>query len=141
MSFVFLECDWFRERGCISSFECCKDCHADGGHKRIFVSPFKEDGINTDWQLCIQGIVCCEMYDAVRALPREFWVHQAELHNVKRDDGRGYIYPSSPERNTERSISSGNATTTKKRPIKRQPVRRKSDQELEEEGGFAAWNR
>lgn len=148
MSFVFLECDWFRKHLNSAPLVCCENCHEKLGNKRIFVSPFKEDGINTDWQLCVQGIVCCRMYDFVRGLDRNFWVAQAELYGTKRDDGRGYIYPSSPERNTERASSgsqvqqTSRATSSARRGVaKPRRVDAAALREEDERGGIRGWKR
>ena len=86
--------------------DCCPKCHEKNHKNLIYVRPF-QDGVygqvgNTDWDMCIEAIVCCKIYDFVRALPREWWIKKATELNVYREDSRGYIYPNSPHRNTTR---------------------------------------
>lgn len=84
---------------------CCDKCHENDRNK-IYVRPFREGALgevgNTDWNLCIEGIICCALYDKVRAIPRDWWVQKAREAGVERDDDKGYIYSDSPSHNTNR---------------------------------------
>jgi len=105
MSVAFLECSiiiresWEKHE----RIECCPQCHK---HKQlIYVRPYREGVLgeagNTDWDLCVEGIVCCNLYHFTRSLPRSWWVEKARELGVYREDMRGYIYPASPHRNTD----------------------------------------
>lgn len=152
MSVVFLECATFLEmiNVCNCGFPdlkhhrecrqeqtnrhiCCKTCHThEHGSHLIYVRAFQEGALgeagNTDWELCVEAIVCCNLYHFVRALPRSWWIEQARKHGVGRGDSKGYIYPNSPSRNTDRSDRprSGSKRTVQK-------------DEDEEPQGLAAW--
>lgn len=103
MSVAFLECKAFKEF-LPFGYECCENCHK---FKRnlIFIRPYKPGEENPDWMLCIEGIVCCKVYDYVREVPHGWWERMAKDLGVNREDMRGYIYPGSPQRNTERPAS------------------------------------
>jgi hypothetical protein len=78
----------------------------------------------------------------VRALPYEWWDAKSIEFKVKRDDGRGYIFPSSPEKNTERPY----VAQEKKESISIKAYKKaravaslKEDHEREEGGGLRGW--
>src|SRR5438093_4239375 len=97
MSVAFLECAGFLKLFPEWKSSCCSHCHGLDNHK-IYIRPLDSSGYNADWYLCIEAIVCCGLYHKVRELPREWWVAKSIELGVKRDDGRGYIYPDSPEK-------------------------------------------
>ena len=100
MSVAFLECASFKEF-LPHDHICCLSCHETRTHL-IYVKPLNDAG-NPDWFLCIEGIVCCKAYDFVRAIPHEWWSARSQELGVKREDQRGYVYPQSPERDSDRS--------------------------------------
>lgn len=57
---------------------CCQgDCHPDN---LINVTPYAIDATpenkRLDWELGIQGLVCCGRYEFVRSLSREWWIEK-----------------------------------------------------------------
>lgn len=98
----------------------------------MHVRPFRE-GVygqvgNTDWELCVEAIICCGIYDLVRALPREWWVKKARELGVysSRGDDRGYIYPDSPTLSTPPHHVTGGRS-------------HREEREENETDGLAAW--
>jgi hypothetical protein len=105
VSTLFVQCETFLKEFPDWQFlakPCCKDCHS---HQRnlIYARPRRDEVGNPDWDLCVEGMVCCSIYDLVCKLPHSWWVEFAKKHGVYREDPRGYIYTDTPERNTERS--------------------------------------
>lgn len=141
MSVLFIECAALHQEfpSWAAYTPCCENCHSEE-HKatyKIYVRPIGPDGLNADWYLCVEAIVCCALYHRVRELPYEWWVAKSVKYGVKREDMRGYIYPASPEKNTERE-KTPNVGPTKARSYSRD---RKSDRERDEEAGFSAWKK
>lgn len=134
MAIQFLECEYFKQPPIRLRCPCCHNCHKLL-QNRIHVRPYKEDGLNADHELCIEAIVCCSIYDFVRALPREWWIEQAKAFGVykSRDDGRGYMFTDHPEKNTERR-SDGKKATSFKQKIKAIP---QDEETIETEEGLA----
>jgi hypothetical protein len=99
MSIAFLECGAFD-----LSTPCCEFCHAER-RRLIYVRPWRDPEGNIDWNLCIEALVCCKAYNHVRAIPYEWWEAKSRELGVKRDDGRGSIFPQSPELNSDRDRS------------------------------------
>jgi hypothetical protein len=103
VSIAFIECQEFieldkaRRQSILDTLECCSDCHRHG--RLLYVQPYLEDQNNPDWTLCIEALVCCNLYHFVRDLPREWWVKRSMELNVYRMDQRGYVYPHSPDKN------------------------------------------
>lgn len=150
MSVVFLECadfhkefptlsDWPIETSATSG-ACCKDCHTKP-ENRIYIQPLEEgEGErNADWFLCVEAKVCCGLYNFVRALPRDWWVKKSAELGVTRRDDRGYIYPSSPQKNTEREHAKKAAPVS----FVKEKVKRifQKQQEDEEAGGLSGWRK
>jgi len=142
MSVVFIECKTFHAEfpdWVDVGYACCGDCHSRI-NALIYVRPFKPEypsDSNADWSLCIEALICCKIYDMVRALPREWWVKKAKEYGVYRDDSRGYIYSDSPEKNTERPAHARTVSATIKTERAKAVIRRQ--QEEEEEGGLDAY--
>jgi len=91
MSVAFLDCSYLR--GALNldhESKCCKDCHEK--KQLIYVRPMNPDG-NPDWFLCIEAIVCCNLYHFTKNISRDWWESKAIELGVKREDQRGYIYP------------------------------------------------
>jgi hypothetical protein len=138
VSVLFLEC-----AGLVEEFPeweglCCQSCHSEE-HKathKIYVRPIGKDGLNADWYLCVEAIVCCGLYHRVRALPYDWWLEKSIKFKVKRDDMRGYIYPSSPERNTERPHVAQTSPAYKKEKARQEAA---SARDREESGGLRGW--
>lgn len=131
MAIAFLECPTFLEEFWELGGKCCPRCHEDRKNK-MHVRPFRE-GVygqvgNTDWELCVEAIICCGIYDLVRALPREWWVKKARELGVysSRGDDRGYIYPDSPTLSTPPHHVTGGRS-------------RREEREENETDGLAAW--
>jgi hypothetical protein len=139
MSVLFLEC-----KGLHEEFPdwpaCCSCCHSEEHEKtyKIYVRPIGPDGLNADWYLCVEAIVCCALYHYVRALPYDWWVEKSKQFKVRRDDLRGYIYPSSPEKDTDRVEKKTPASIQgyKKEKAKREIARQR---DTEEAGGLRGW--
>jgi hypothetical protein len=112
MSVAFLSCADFKSI-LPADHVCCESCHKPAIEGSLIqpglicVRAYQEDVYgkvgNCDYQLCVEAQVCCKSYDIVRALPRQWWLDKANELGVSRGDGRGYVYPSQPERNTERT--------------------------------------
>lgn len=107
MGIHFLECARFHEMALKDLSEnyhrypeksCCENCHRPGN--MIYVRPLKEDGLNADYLLGLEAIVCCHLYDYVRGLPRSFWVAEAELVGCIRTPTSGYTFSHSTHKNT-----------------------------------------
>ena len=99
MSVAFIDCDGFRKLWETELPPCCDKCHesverSDGSKvypNKIYVRPRKENGdYNSDWALCIEGVVCCKVFHLVTDIPNSWWRAQAERLGVRRDDGQGY---------------------------------------------------
>jgi hypothetical protein len=133
MSTAFIQCGAFGTELPVDT-QCCPKCHTDD-RNMIYVRPFQEGCMgsvgNTDWDLCIEGIVCCGIYDFVRALPREWWVGKSRELGVGRDDGRGYSYTDTPHRNTEHTKKGSSSLA--KRP------RRIASMDEDEPEGLSSW--
>jgi len=125
MSVAFLECSAFKEF-LPHDHVCCSSCH-ESRARLIYVKPLQENG-NPDWFLCIEGIVCCKAYDLVRAIPHSWWADRSQELGVKREDQRGYVYPQSPEHDTDRE---------RPKPGKRVPVRQSRKTAVEEDEEFS----
>lgn len=109
---------------------CCRECHVNDC--LIFVRPFRNNERNTDWDICVEAEVCCEMYDFVRALPREWWINYAKEKGfyATRNDGRGYSFTDTPEKDTDRPSSQtrrSSAQVTKERV--KAAIRKQDDDE------------
>jgi hypothetical protein len=130
MSVAFLSCADLREFA-LADHVCCPSCHQR--ENLIFFVPRYEGSNQRDYTLCIEAMICCIMWDKVAAIPRDWWVRRAEELGVRREDPRGYIYPSNPEKNTERPRSTPKVNATRVRESI------KADHKREEEGGLAAF--
>jgi hypothetical protein len=81
-----LKCEAFDdELSARYSNTCCKDgCH--GTNTLIPVTPYALDATaenrRLDWELGIQGLVCCGRYEFVRSLSREWWVEKGLSVNL-----------------------------------------------------------
>src|SRR4249920_2518519 len=141
MSVLFIECGALHQE--FQDFPaCCSNCHSDE-HKttyKIYVRPIGPDGLNADWYLCVEAIVCCSLYHSVRELPYEWWVEKSIKHGVKRDDMRGYKYTDSTDKNTERPhvASQTSSKSTSIQAYKKEQARKEFHQarEREESGGL-----
>lgn len=77
-----LKCEAFDgEMGVRYANHCCKgDCHERG--EFINVTPYAIDATpenrRLDWEIGIQGMVCCGRYEYVRSLSREWWVKKGQ---------------------------------------------------------------
>lgn len=135
MSVAFIECEEFWRvyqdyaTGRIE-FECCRECHTNDA--LIYIRPKKADGTGSDWTLCIEGVVCCQLHHFVSNLPREWWVKRAIDLGVRRDDSRGYVFPSSPSRDTDQPRQA--APVAKAARVRRAM---QEDNERERSGGLA----
>lgn len=145
MSVLFIECQALHREfpSWVAHTPCCDTCHKEENkatHK-IYVRPIGQDGLNADWYLCVEAIVCCSLYHRVRALPYEWWVEKAEKAGVRRDDMLGYRYTDSTDKNTERPHveAKKEATSIKTYKKARAIASIKEDREKEEGGGLGAW--
>ena len=141
VSVLFIECEMLRAEfpDCPA---CCSHCHDIQNEKthRIYVRPIGHDGLNADWYLCTEAIVCCALYHFVRALPYSWWEAKAVEFKVKREDVRGYIYPAHPEKNTEQphvAKTPSQASKTYRQNQAKQESAREKDRE--ESGGLRGW--
>lgn len=142
MSVLFIECQALHEE--FPEFpRCCEDCHSARNERthKIYVRPIGPDGLNADWYLCVEAIICCSLYHATRALPYEWWVEKSVKFKVRRDDMRGYIFTDSTDKNTERPHveAKKEATSIKAYKKARAIASIKEDKEREEGGGLGAW--
>lgn len=142
MSVLFIECAALHRE--FSDFpRCCEECHSARNERthKIYVRPIGQDGLNADWYLCVEAIVCCSLYHRVRALPYEWWVEKAEKAGVRRDDMRGYKYTDSTHLNTERPhVEAKKETPSIKAYKKARAIAEVKDaREREESSGLGAW--
>jgi len=91
MSVVFLDCDYLRQSFNLTA-PCCDYCHANHQNCLIYIRPETSEG-KPDWLLCVEAIVCCNLYHFVKNIPRNWWESKAIEYGVARDDQRGYIFP------------------------------------------------
>lgn len=140
MSVLFIECPSLLKEFPEWQGLCCSSCHNDENkatHK-IYIRPIGKDGVNADWYLCVEAIVCCGLYHRVRALPYEWWVAKSVAAGVRRDDGSGYRYTDSVDRNTERPERTY-ATPQRKTYQRSGSKDNVSDRERDEAGGLKGW--
>jgi hypothetical protein len=87
--------------------ECCVDCHERGFH--IPVVPFvagatlESRTTSIDWELGIQGEICCGRFEFVRSLSREWWVRKmAEVNGWDEAKVRSLLFTGSWHATMER---------------------------------------
>jgi hypothetical protein len=141
MSILFVECAELHKEFVELQFEatCCKKCHV-AKKNLIYVRPFRDEAGNTDWDVCVEAMVCCAVYNFVRALPREWWLKKAREAGVARDDNRGYIYTTSTHLNTERA-SRRPSPQAKSKAVSYATRKKAVDDanERERSGGISGW--
>ena len=81
----FLTCEEFK--GYDKEAVCCQQCHhpdvpkrtdIDVSSKLLFFAPRSADGLNRDYSLGIEGVICCTMYHVLLNISREEWVKIAD---------------------------------------------------------------
>jgi len=120
---------------------CCAKCHdpnaVDSGinvHGIIDSGP--EKGM-IDWFLGIEAIVCCKMYDHVRALPYSWWQDQATIFQTRRIDMRHTS--ETPKVATEHAYAPRSSPKKRSGEAMRQALERATRKE--EEGGIDSFLR
>lgn len=134
LSIAFIECQAFKDAFRLQRVECCPDCHSHSAEhphgQLIYVRPHQPGSPNPDWLLCIEGIVCCQMYHAILNVPYTWWAAEAQRLGVARVDMRGHIYPASPGRNTDppkTQVKISVAEKQRRRRVAAQPEERSMD--------------
>lgn len=146
---LFIECATIHEEfGHLpsdSTKSCCKSCHEqpqDSG--LISIRPRKENypgDTNTDWDIRVEAIVCCALYDFVRALDRQWWIGKGKDVGDNDNDQRGYIYSSSTHKNTDKPRTYEKKNSIASKAAGQIKIKRKlqEDQEREEAGGLSGF--
>ena len=70
--------------------QCCSDCLGGKGtmleastQRKIWAKPPAKDGLNCDWSLNIEAVVCCEHHHLVADMTRAQWIQFAKLLGAK----------------------------------------------------------